>query len=227
MLREWKYHWIETKVPFLVYGFVIKEILSLRADKSIDSISSFFVPPQGFRINTIGYIVNTAISLSNSNDGSSGFCKELGCPIPHISKTLHDNFFPSNSRLNAQFCRHGSILENLFSWVKDSKSRRLRSTSDPHLINMFAGSNSSSVNISMSIQSLICVFNQAHLCFSCANVGAWDIDMSTYWAFFGQCDCIVTSQLFELALWEQFWIHTDTTFCTTVRETYNCAFYCH
>lgn len=80
-------------------------ILSLRAYKSIDSIFSFLVPPQRFRVNSIGNIINTTILLCYSYDCCSSLGEEFSSPISYVTEALNDYFFSCDSLLNTKLLR--------------------------------------------------------------------------------------------------------------------------
>ena len=135
------------------------EVLSLRAYKSIDSILSFFVPPEWLRVNSISNIINTTILLCYSDDCCSSLGEEFSSPISDITKALNYYFFACYSWFNTEFFCHWMIIQNLPCWIKNTQSCGLRSTSNTHLINMFASRNTWCVNISMTIKVLISIFN--------------------------------------------------------------------
>jgi len=94
------------------------EIFSLRANESIDTIFALLEPPQRFRINSIGNIINATILFGNSYDNGTGLGEEFGGPVTNITEALDNNFLPCNTWFNTKFCCHFSIIKDLSSRVE-------------------------------------------------------------------------------------------------------------
>lgn len=135
------------------------EIFCLRAHETVNSVLSFLVPPKRFRVNAVSYIVDATILFSNSDNNSASFSEKFSCPIADITETLDNNFFASDSRLYTKFLWHFLITKNLPSWIEYTQSCWFRSASNTHLVNMLSCGDSWCINITMTIEILISVFD--------------------------------------------------------------------
>ena len=146
-------------IAIFIYCLLIVENFCLRAYKTMNTVLTFFIPPEWLRINSIGGVIDTTVLFSHTDDNSSSLCEEFGSPISHISETLNYNSFSFNSWLQVELWTQILILKDFPSRIEDSQPSWLSSSSNSMLLNMLSSCHSCCIDITMSIKILVSVFD--------------------------------------------------------------------
>ena len=124
--------------------------------------------------------------LSHSNDTTSIIMNELSSECSNITKTLNDHRFSFQAGLNVIQLAEGFVIQYLSDSKEDSQTCTFLSSCDTTLILGFSSHTTLSVDISMSLKPLICVFHPSHFLFSSSKIWSWNINTCSDEIFFGQ-----------------------------------------
>ena len=160
-------------------------------------------------------VVAGTIVLDDGGDLATVLLDELGGPVADSAEALNDKSFILNACTEAATVSEGLSVKELTNGVVDTKASRLGATSDTALGDELASAAAFSVDILLTLDINVGVFNPSHNLLVGSHVGTEAINLSTDKALFDELHGVLACHSLDLILRVLFRVNLDTTLGAT------------
>ncbi len=172
---------------------------------------------QVIRVNTIN-VVDTSTDFSNTNKLCSSLNEELWCPVSHITETLNDECFASDTLLNSKLFSRPCVVKQLPCGIKHTQTGGFSSSTDTTLSFPFSCCYSISIDVGMAVIFLIGRFHPGHFLFTSSKIWTRDVNCSSERVLLCKLNCVLSSDSLKFLYGIVFRVDGDAALSATVRQ---------